>query len=334
MFTGHHGRRTAFAVLALSVTMASTACTGSPDEAETPGLEDRGVVMTTVKPERQDLTNRVALTGKVEINPVFGIAAPANGEVRYLSMTPADRPATAKTWVASVWSKGTRNRVFIPPGSTLAGRLLADRSPVTSGMPIVSATYAGYGIVAEIDGAQAYRIADKAGKVQAQITNGPGPFACKTLGTLAALPPGSFPEPEPADPPAPDPNASAAPQPVPEAEPAPPGSESTGMRLVCTPPAGTKLINGAAVTLDVVTDEATGVLVLPVEAVAGSQGKGKVDIVGPDRTRQTVDVELGLTDGKMVQIKKGLKGTEEIAVPGPDLPVAPPGAGDPSGPVG
>jgi hypothetical protein len=106
------------------------------------------------------------------------------------------------------------------------------------------------------------------------------------------------------------------------------------MRLVCTAPAGVKLINGAAVTLDVITAKAAHAMVLPVEAVAGAQGKGKVDIVGPDRTRKTVDVTLGITDGKVIEIRKGLKGDETIAVPGPDLPTAAPntdqgGAGAP-----
>jgi hypothetical protein len=82
------------------------------------------------------------------------------------------------------------------------------------------------------------------------------------------------------------------------------------------------LINGASVTLEVVTAKAVNVLVVPVEAVAGSQGKGKVDVLRPDRTRETRDVVLGLSDGKVVEIKSGLTGDETIAVPGPDLPPA------------
>jgi multidrug efflux pump subunit AcrA (membrane-fusion protein) len=79
------------------------------------------------------------------------------------------------------------------------------------------------------------------------------------------------------------------------------------------------------VTLDVITSKASHVLVLPVEAVAGIQGQGKVDVVvGEDRTRKTVDVVLGITDGKVVEIRKGLRGDETIAVPGPDLPTAAP----------
>ena len=40
----------------------------------------------------------------------------------------------------------------------------------------------------------------------------------------------------------------------------------------------------------------------------------------PDGTRKTVEVELGLTDGKVIEIKSGLTGDETVAVPGPNLP--------------
>jgi hypothetical protein len=92
---------------------------------------------------------------------------------------------------------------------------------------------------------------------------------------------------------------------------------------VCTAPADVKLINGAAATLELVTASAQNALVVPVEAVAGGQGKGKVDVVGPDGAKVTTEVVLGLTDGKVVEIKSGLTGDETLAVPGPNLPPGP-----------
>ena len=320
---------------AVSVVAALAGCTSSGDGVETPGLEARGTVLTTVKPVRQDLTNRISLAGKVTIDPVFGIVAPVSGEVRYVQRRPSATPVRRLTWVASVWKGERRYRVQIPKGTTFAGRLMDDRAAVTAGMPVVSAKHAGYGIVADIDSAMAYRISGSAKSVRGQIQNGPGPFRCTPLGTIAALPAGTVPEPPP---PSPAPQASGAsapppaPVPQPEAPPLPEGSEPTGLRLVCAAPGDIKLINGASVTLDVVTGKASDVLVLPVEAVAGTQGRGKVDVVGADRVRKTVDVVLGLTDGKVVEIKKGLTGTEEVAIPGPDLPAAAPGGeGAPSG---
>jgi hypothetical protein len=320
----------------MSVVAALAGCSGASDKAETPGLEPRGTVLTTVQPSRQDLTNKISLNGKVALNPVYGIVAPADGELRYVQRQPSTTASTQATWVATVWDHGTPHKVLMPKNSILAGRLLDDRSTVTAGMPVISAKRSGYAVVADIDSALAYRISGSAKTVKGQIKNGPGPFTCKPLGTIAALPAGTIPEPPPATP---DPNATADPQQGPE-EQEPTGggegSEPTGLRLVCTAAKGIKLINGAAVTLEMVTDKASDVLVLPVEAVAGAQGKGKVDVVGADRVRKTVDVVLGITDGKVVEIKKGLKGDETVAIPGPNLPAAPEGQpGDqPSGAVG
>ena len=323
--------------IAMSVAVVLAGCTSPAADVQTPELEARGTVLTTVKPARQDLTNRISLAGKVTINPIFGIMAPEDGEIRYVQGEPSTTPATRPMWVATVWHDGIPRKVMIPKDSTMAGRLMEDRATVTEGMPVVSARHAGYGIVAEIDSAMAYRISGKAASVQGQIKNRPGPFACEPIGTIAALPAGTVPEPPPTE--EPDPQATGQPQAGPQPE-APPaggqGSEPTGLRLVCTAPDDVKLINGASVTLDMITGKAKNALVLPVEAIAGTQGKGKVDVVGKDRTRKTVDVVLGLTDGKVVEIKKGLTGNETVAIPGPNLPAAPEGQpGDqPSGAVG
>jgi hypothetical protein len=322
-------------LVGMSIVAALAGCSDSSEKPETPGLEARGTVLTTVKPTRQDLTNRISLNGKVAINPVYGIVAPADGELRYVQRQPSRTASTQATWVATIWDHGTPHKVLMPKNSILAGRLLDDRTTVTAGMPVISAKRAGYAVVADIDSALAYRISGSAKSVQGQIKNGPGPFACKPLGTIAALPAGTIPEPPP---PSPSPGATGEPAGAPE-QPAGggEGSEPTGLRLVCTAAKGIKLINGAAVTLEMVTDKATDVLVLPVEAIAGTQGKGKVDLVGPDRVRKTVDVVLGLTDGKFVEIKKGLTGNETVAIPGPNLPAAPPGENpedQPSGAVG
>ncbi len=317
------------ALLGLVVVLSAGGCSSSDDAAETPGLADRGTVLTTVKPARQDLSNTISLAGKVTINPVFGIVAPTGGELRWVSRSLPKEPDDTPVWVASVWHDGIPRRVEIPAGSVFAGRLMDDHATVTKGMPIVSATHAGYGIEADIDSAQAYRISGAVQQVQAQIKNGPGPFKCKPLGTIAALPAGTVPQPVTTTT-APAPNSSGglnvqtAPDPALGGD-SGAGSEPTGLRLVCVPPGSIKLINGADVTLELITDKASKVLVLPVEAVAGSQGKGKVDlVVGEGQTRKTIDVTLGISDGKVIEIKKGLKGDETVAVPGPNLPTPEP----------
>src|SRR5262245_6200714 len=229
------------------------ACTGDGGPGTgTPGLDDRGTVSTTATPTRMDLTDKMSLGGSVTINPVFGLVAPTDGEVRYYDVAWPRSTPTSAVRGANVWLSGGKTQVDIPAGSTFAGRLVPDRARVTAGMPILSARWMGYGIVADIEPADAYRVVDNLTTVRAQIENGPGPFDCPALGTSAAPPAGTIPEPKPF---VPDPNdppevqaqkqaafdqaaaAAALYRPVP--------SEATGMRVVCVAPAGVRLINGA-----------------------------------------------------------------------------------------
>jgi hypothetical protein len=276
------------------------------------------------------------------MNPVFGLVAPVAGQMRYLDVkAPTSTPAKP-TKVGAVWVNGKPNNVEVPAGATFSGRLVDDKATVTAGMPIVSAKLAGYGIVADISSDKAYQIADGLTGIQAQIKNGPGPFPCAVLGTIAALPAGTIPAPPPADPPAdtgqqqPGVSGAAA---APKTEQKQPedngggseGSAASGLRLVCTAPADTKLINGAAVTLKIVTQTAANALVVPVEAVAGGQGKGTVEVVKDDGSKQLVEIVLGLTDGEVIEVKSGLTGEEKLSVPGPNLPPAPDAASEGGG---
>jgi hypothetical protein len=74
----------------------------------------------------------------------------------------------------------------------------------------------------------------------------------------------------------------------------------------------------------VATGEAHGVLALPVEAVAGSSQSGRVTLVRADGSTETLDVQLGITDGVRIEIKSGLKAGDRVAIPGPFLPGARP----------
>jgi hypothetical protein len=310
-----------FAVVAV-LAVAPAACSKPPPAVDTPGLEPRGTALTTAKPTRQDLANRVSLSGKVTLDPVFGLVAPVGGQIRYRNVSKPSSTPTKPTVVASIWRNGTHRDVSVPAGAVFAGRLVDDRSTVAPGVPIVSAKHIGYGIVADIDGAQAYKISDALDSVRVQIQGGPGPFSCKALGAVAELPAGVIP-----DPPASDPPPTTGPGTVLVGPPLQQGpgiepSDATGLRLLCIPPPRIKMINGATATVEVVTERAKNALVLPVEAVAGSQGRGQVEVVKPDGTREIRDVRLGLTDGKVIQIRSGLAENESVVVPGPNIPPA------------
>ncbi|HEX7307240.1 efflux RND transporter periplasmic adaptor subunit [Lentzea sp.] len=328
-------RKILLAPLCALVTVGVAACSPSgPDQAD-PELAPRGTTMTKVKPTKQDLTTKLGIAGKVEMNPTFGLVAPVAGQVRYFDVQTPNGTPTKPTRVATVWKDGAPNYVEAPAGSTFGGRLVDDKATVTAGMPIASARHVGYALVADIDGSQAYKISGALTDVTAQIKNGPGPFPCTVLGTIAALPQGTVPEKPPVTPDTKTQGTGApqAPQPPKNDEQPQTPSASTGLRIVCTAPADVQMINGATASIEVTTGKSAQALVVPVEAVAGQQGKGKVDVLQPDGSRRTVDVVLGLTDGKVVEVKSGLTGDEELAVPGPNLP-EPQQGGDQSKPTG
>ncbi|WP_330277550.1 efflux RND transporter periplasmic adaptor subunit [Lentzea sp. NBC_00516] len=329
-------RKIVLAPLCALVTVAVAACSPSGPDQTNPELAPRGTPMTKVKPTRQDLTTKISITGKVEMNPTFGLVAPVAGEVRYFDIPAPNGTPTRPIRVATVWKDQTPNYVEAPPGSTFSGRLVDDKATVTAGMPIASAKHVGYAIVGDIDGQQAYKINGALTDVVVQIKNGPGPFPCAVLGTIAALPQGTIPEKPPVTPDTKDEKKDEKkdqPQQQPKDQAQQP-SGSTGLRIVCTAPADVQMINGATASIEVTTGKSAQALVVPVEAVAGAQGKGKVDVIAGDGARRTTDVTLGLTDGKVIEIKSGLTGDEELAVPGPNLPEGQQQGGDQTKPTG
>ncbi|SDG09362.1 hypothetical protein SAMN05216553_105300 [Lentzea fradiae] len=328
-------RKIVLAPLCALVTIGVAACSPSGPEQTNPELAPRGTTMTKVKPTRQDLTTKLTIAGKVEMNPTFGLVAPVAGQVRYFDVATPTATPTKPTRVATVWKDGAPHYVEAPAGSTFGGRLVDDKATVTEGMPVASAKHVGYALVGDIDGTQAYKISGALTDVTAQIKNGPGPFPCTVLGTVAALPQGTVPE-KPTQTPETRTQGTgeqqAPPQQQRNEEPQQQPTSPTGLRVVCTAPADVQMINGATASIEVTTGKSAQALVVPVEAVAGQQGRGKVDVLQEDGTRRTVDVVLGLTDGKVVEVKSGLTGDEELAVPGPNLPE--PKQGDDAKPAG
>ncbi len=82
-------RRLAIGAGVAALLLATAACTGATEEPVNPDLLPRGTTLTTAKPTRQNLTSRLSLSGKVTLNPIYGIVAPIAGQVRYLDVPTA-----------------------------------------------------------------------------------------------------------------------------------------------------------------------------------------------------------------------------------------------------
>ena len=70
---------------------------------------------------------------------------------------------------------------------------------------------------------------------------------------------------------------------------------------------------GLQVTLEMTAGSATGVLAVPISAVEGRYQSGSVYLPTSDPSKpEKRAVTLGITDGKMVEVKEGLTEGEEI----------------------
>lgn len=79
--------------------------------------------------------------------------------------------------------------------------------------------------------------------------------------------------------------------------------------------AGSRAAAGMTVRLDVITERAEDVLVIPNEAVSLLDGKQVVSVLSENGSTTTVAVELGMTDGSIVEVVSGLESGQRVVLP-------------------
>ena len=157
---------------------------------------------------------------------------------------------------------------------------------VGAGDAIATIQPSSYAVVAQLSADQMYRIPAAPDKAQIAIKNGPQPFECTGLAI----------------------DAKSGTQGTEE------GTTATNIEARCPIPEGVKVFPGLQATMDITAGQADDVLTLPATAVEGRYQKGYVYL--PDHTRK--EVEIGLTDGQLVEIRSGLAEGDEVLeyVPG------------------
>jgi hypothetical protein len=267
---------------------------------------------STIAVRQGDIDVVLALSGNVLARPSFAITATAAGRI-HLSAAPKE-PSASPTVIAQISGTAGTTTLSLPAYSGFQGWLVREGDTVTAGLPVVSAYYSGFAVEAAIPSADLYRFYGSVGAMQAQISHGPGPFACPQLGSVGGAV--GAPDVETSTETA-APDATAAVGPVAQG---PSGADGSGpIVLLCAAPRDLTLFAGMPAILAVPTAQAHGVMVLPVEAVAGSSQRGRVTLMKRDGTKEARDIELGITDGTLIEIKSGLNVGDVVAIPGPFL---------------
>lgn len=152
---------------------------------------------------------------------------------------------------------------------------------------------------ASLGAAEQYRLTTQPESATVTIDGGPAPFEC---------------------------GAVAIAQPV--GEQITTGASAT---LTCAVPGDVRVFVGLAAKVELSAGSASDVLLLPTTAVLGSAETGIAYRPGADGAPEEVPVELGLSDGRMVEVRAGLSEGDAVLqfVPGAADPCADPMTADP-----
>jgi len=251
-----------------------------------------------------DLRPIASLDAQVTASPVFAVLAPSAGVVTGLAA--AGETVQAGTAVAVVDGAP----VASPVAGVVVGPLADAGQSVPANLPLVAIRYAGFAL-SGTPARSAQGVLFEAGvTARGQITDGTGPIDCAAIVPSVS---GAVVPPSPADPAAPsDPYAGAQ-----AGAPAPASWN-------CLLPKDVAAMEGQSGVVVASGTVATGVVAVPVTAVAGRSGVGQVSLVTDSGTR-AVEVKLGRSDGTNIEITGGLKAGDRIFPIAPDLIAKGPG---------
>jgi len=280
----HRARPVLFALALISVAGCSTA-----SDPTMPIMPD-GAGPTTVQVALGSITSVVVVDGTTVASPHFAIVAPSGGVVRFAAVVNAPE---ATTGAGSVIAEVSGQNAAMPAPGTLLKPLVADGAQVAAGLPLVTAEYAGFGVMTLVPVEDQYRIYDGPSSAKVNVTGGPGGVDCLIVD---AEPQGGQPE------------GLGGGQ-----------AASPGTPVLCLLPLDAPVRAGLAVRAGFTTGARTDVLVIPVGAVSGRAGQGEVTKVDPSGGRARVTVGLGLTDGSNIEVTSGLNVGDTIVSVAPGL---------------
>ncbi|MCX5380339.1 hypothetical protein [Streptomyces sp. NBC_00091] len=254
------------------------------------GTEFPAAANATVTAARHDIASILNLDAGVVAHPTLQAVSPVVGTIESTARKGAVLSAGAAVAVVRD-SSGRRHEITTPVAATVTALPAAAGSSVPKHLPVVTLQAAGFGLQGEISDAALYRFQDipaqAAQTSRAQIDNGPGPFGCPLLG---------------------------GPAPV-----------EGKIELLCGAPDSVQLFPGLKGLLAVTTAERKQVVSLPLSAVAGAAQHGRVSLRGENSAFTERDVELGITNGTLIEVTKGLEPGDVVSANPPSLPSRPEG---------
>lgn len=221
----------------------------------------------------------ITLDAEVVARPTLRLAATSAGTQFTSRVRPGD-VVKAGGELAVYQSKGKIVRLLAPDDVEMVSIDAADKGSVDDNLPLVTVRSNGFGMQAAVTGELLYRLTQSLDNGRAQITNGPGPFACRIPGQVTRV--------------------------------------DDSFVVTCIPDKAVKLYPGLPGILAVNAGSRRQVLTLPISAVAGLAGSGQVSVLRAGGY-ETVQVGLGISDGTSIEITSGVEAGDTVSSTPPAL---------------
>ncbi len=312
-----------FATIAVSLAVMAF---GSDPKAPESGLKPTGKIpAANTGVSRGTVENALVLHGTIAVDPPVEAKAIHDGTINHFFFPvgakvkvgdPLFQVKSEETDPGSVDSEDAPKpkiryyTAYAAKGGKISGFAKEIGDEVTKGDivgTIAQSTFRAKGSISPID---QYRLLHKPGSATVTISDGPAPFKCTdlTIGDTVSTDTTSGSE---------GTGQSGVDIQGDPSQGDGSGQGSGGAQVSCRVPDDVRVFDGLEMTLSIDAGRAEDVLVVPVTAVRGLIDKGSVWVLAGGKPVER-KVTLGLSDGQVVEVKKGLKEGENILefVPG------------------
>lgn len=321
----------------IAISLVKLAFTGSNSVADDQLHPTGEIPAETIVAETATVENILSLSGSIKLDDAQSVNAPLDGVVNWSFVKPGDHvskgdrifqiraesqpevdPVTRSTEDSTADSEPmpaaqpvvTYHDVRSPVTGKVGTFAIELNDEVTKGADLVKVQPQEFKAVGTISPLDRYRLTDETLEATINIEGGPEPFTCKglSIGDVASETVDSATDEQ-------EMNMGMGPMPG-EEQP----NSGSGSEISCTVPEDITVFDGLSMSMDIDAGTAENVLTVPVTAVRGLVGQGTVWTLNENGEQIKTEVKLGITDGKVVQIRSGLKeGTEVLRyVPGSD----------------
>ncbi|ALX66699.1 efflux RND transporter periplasmic adaptor subunit [Microbacterium sp. XT11] len=258
-----------------------------PDRSEAVVSPEASIADPVIAVERGSVVNALTLSGNIARDEAYPVRGEVNGTVTAVHVTEGATVAAGQKLFTIAQDDPKKNiDVVAPEAGDVSEIAVVKGQAANVGLELYTLTPARYHLLATVEPVQLYRLVNAPSEASVTITGGPAPFTCTGVRVQVS-------------------------------------AEGTAS-VRCAIPADQVVFAGLPASVDLALGQVEDALVIPVTAVQGGAGSGKVWVdAGDGADPEEREVALGVNDGTMVEVVSGLDEGESIRqfVPGFVAPV-------------